>query len=48
MNHDGDESSFICPDNEFIMASQMLPGDWKGNRNHWSKCSRNYLQQFLK
>eukprot|EP00111_Clytia_hemisphaerica_P001731 TCONS_00004887-protein len=48
MNHDGDESSFICPDNEYLMASNINPEDWKDNRNHWSRCSRNYLRQFLK
>ncbi|XP_057290630.1 A disintegrin and metalloproteinase with thrombospondin motifs 6-like [Hydractinia symbiolongicarpus] len=47
MNHDGGESSEICPDNTFIMSSTISP-DYKNTRNIWSRCSRNYLKQFLK
>ena len=47
MNHDGGESSFICPDDTYIMSSTQSE-DWKETKNLWSRCSRNYLRQFLK
>ncbi|XP_047134767.1 A disintegrin and metalloproteinase with thrombospondin motifs 6 isoform X1 [Hydra vulgaris] len=49
MNHDGDESSFICPDNTFLMSSLSTPiQEWKSSHSLWSRCSRNYLKNFLK
>ncbi|XP_065067919.1 A disintegrin and metalloproteinase with thrombospondin motifs 6-like [Rhopilema esculentum] len=44
MNHDGQESSFICPDATYIMSTKSVG---KESGFTWSRCSRNYLRQFL-
>ena len=45
MNHDGKESSFICPDGTYIMSTTSVG---KESGYTWSRCSRNYLRQFLR
>eukprot|EP00794_Sanderia_malayensis_P015619 gene15619-17196_t len=44
MNHDGKESSFICPDGTYLMSTTNVG---KESGYTWSRCSRNYLRQFL-
>lgn len=44
MNHDGQESSFICPDGTYLMSTTTVG---KESGYTWSRCSRNYLRQFL-